>query len=158
RGPRRPALPRRRDVDAGWVPRRRPLLRVERLPHHDAAARRVGSERPHRATRLLGSPRAPSPPGARARAGGYRPVRIRVRGSRPALRHPRRLVRRDRLRRELALRLLGPELLPAVQRAVAVPAHVVTRDRGTVLPALAVHRARAAALAPEAALPDAVFH
>ena len=45
RGHRGPALPRRYQLDAGRVPRRRRVLRDQRLPHHDAAARRAPQPR-----------------------------------------------------------------------------------------------------------------
>ena len=45
RGRRRPAVPRRPAVDPGWLPRRRRVLRDQRLPDHVPAAVRLAAAR-----------------------------------------------------------------------------------------------------------------
>ena len=84
-GPRRPArdrgrgrlpLPLANRLAAGRLPRRRPLLRPQRLPDHVAAARRVGGAEPDRPAPVLAAPRAPPPPRSRRR-------RARARSSSP---------------------------------------------------------------------------
>src|SRR5438132_14347537 len=71
--PRRPARDRRAHGDAvalrrsapGRLPRRRRVLRAERLPDHDAARPGVGGLRHDRARPLLRAPGAAAVPGAR---------------------------------------------------------------------------------------------
>ena len=77
RGHRRAALPRRPDVDPGRLPRRRRLLRDQRLPDHLPAARRLAADGRHRPQAVL----VPAGPPAPARA-----VRHALRGV--ALRDP----------------------------------------------------------------------
>ena len=135
------ALPRGRRLDAGRLPRRRRLLRDQRLPDHLAAARRVPARRPHPARPLLGAA------GAAAAARGRRPDRgddgrRGDRRARPHRRPARRRARLARLRRQLALHLRPPVLLRPVPAALALPPPLVALGRGAVLPLLAARLRR----------------
>ena len=129
-------------VAAGRVPRRRPVLRPLRLPHHDAAGRRGDATRTHRPRRVLG----PARPPAVARAA-------------PRARRGRRDLRRGRVPRPSSSRLrgdgargarstsrtggsssTGQRYFDAVHGAVAAAPPVVARDRGAVLRGLAPGR------------------
>src|SRR4029453_5445367 len=68
RGRIRLPLPLADRLAAGRLPRRRPVLRPQRLPDHVTAARRVGSAEPDRPAPVLAAPRPATPP---------RPRRIR---------------------------------------------------------------------------------
>ena len=98
------ALPRRRRVAAGRLPRRRRLLRAQRLPDHVAAAGRARGDRAastsgrfwmRRARRLLPAPR----PRARGRASLVAAISLPERARAAA----RRRARLARLRHQLAL-------------------------------------------------------
>ena len=115
RGHRRAAVPRRRHVDARRLPGRRPLLRAQRLPDHDVAARGVGPHGPHRLGRVLVAPSTALPPGARTRPRRHPAVRGRVRRAVAARRRCWRRLVAD-VRGELAIRVLRPELLLAVRQ------------------------------------------
>ncbi len=137
RGRRRARVPRRAGLVQRRLPRRRRVLRAQRLPDHVRAARRVATERRRpRAGALLLAPSSPSAPRAARDDRGH----VRVRGRVP----PGRSVevagwrgRVVRLRHELV-----PDLPPAVvllqpRAAADAPASVVAGDRGAVLPAVA---------------------
>ena len=130
-------------VGAWRLPRRRRLLRPQRLPHHDPAARRVAAtgridlRRSGPAGRAGCSRRSCS---CSSRVAVYARRGRRSRRARPAA--PRR---RSSTLGYVAnwTSLLAPVVLRAVRRAVAAAAHVVARDRGAVLPGVAARRARA---------------
>ncbi len=133
---RRVLLPRRRQLDAGRLPRRRRLLRDQRLPDHLAAAARVPRAGQRAAGPLLAAP------GAAAAAGGRRPDRgdddrRRDPRARPDRRPARRRDRLALLLRQLALHLRRRLLLRTVPGAVAVHPPLVALGRGAVLPLLA---------------------
>ena len=125
-------------LDFGWagggLSRRRPLLRPERIPHHQPSDR--GALRPQGISlrRFWVPPSPPFVPGAAGHAGGSRSLRDRsgVPGwssKHVAGRHRRNPV----LLRQLALHRIPQLLLCSVPCAVASGAHVVTRHRGAVL-------------------------
>ena len=138
---RRARLPPRRHLAAGWLPRRRRVLRRVGLPHHHAPGPRAVTHRHDRPAGVLD----PARPPAAARAAAVRPG---IRAARPAQRG--RPARRDRaagdrgrdLHVELArdrgrLRLLRRDVTAAVHEPL------VARGRGAVLPRVAARRARA---------------
>src|SRR5205807_6861113 len=101
RGRGRLPLPRADRLAAGRLPRRLPLLRPQRLPHHVAATRRVGGAEPDRPAPLLAAPRKAPPPGPRPRRARVADpgVDLRPPGPRP---HPQRRGQLAPLLRELA--------------------------------------------------------
>ncbi len=133
---RRASLPRRRELGAGRIPRRRHLLRAERLPHHVAPRRRVAKARPHRLPGVLGAPGPPVAPRARPRSHRRRRVRALRRPSGRARADPRRHVRLLAVPRQLASALRVVVLRPALD-AVPASAHLVARHRGAVVPRVA---------------------
>ena len=72
-------LPRGSVVGDRRVPRRRHVLRAERLPHHVAARHRMGRTRAHRPAGVLGAPGPAAAARAVPRDGRHRRVRGRVR-------------------------------------------------------------------------------
>src|SRR5437763_7400514 len=99
---RRTPVPRRRELGAGRVPRRRRLLRAERLPHHLTPRRRMANPRPNRLRGVLGPPGATAPPCAPPRRHRRRRVRRVRRASGRAGADPRRRARLIAVRRQLA--------------------------------------------------------
>ena len=115
------------------------------LPHHVAAARRVGRHRhvprsaasgPAGARRLL--------PALALVLLGVAVYCVRLRRARRARPDPRRRARHHRLRRQLAGDLRRARLLGALHGPSPLAAHLEPRDRGAVLPGVAarVRRAR----------------
>ena len=89
--PRGGAVPLCAERLAGRVPRRGPVLRAERLPHHQLARHRVGTApAKSRCHRVLGSTRWPAPARAVPRAARGRHLRPRGHepGRRPPVRRP----------------------------------------------------------------------
>ena len=113
--------------------RRQSLLHALRLPDHVALARRAGTRRADLVAHVLDAPRPAPPPGRVARAGRRTRVRRHRRNHRSTPLAARRCARGVRIRRQLALLLLGSELRTTLQRAVARTALLVARDRGAVL-------------------------
>jgi hypothetical protein len=150
--PRRPARrgdSRRDDLSLGTrprrLPRRRRLLRAERIPDHDAAARGARRDRHDRLRSVLRAPRV---------AAAARPPRVPRGLAGRAVRHARREVLgvRD------VVRALGPVLRRELGRHLGAAARrvrpcVVAVDRGAVLRRLADPRAGARAI-PAAAVVD----
>ena len=141
RGDRGAALPRRRPVVEGRVPRRRRVLRDQRLPDHLPAARRLREPRPHRPRAVLVPPGPAPVPGAVRDARGGEPLR-RALPPRRARAAPRRGGRRALLRRELVPDLPRPVVLPGGGPPAAAAARVVAGGGGAVLPAVADHPVR----------------
>ena len=130
------AVPRRDHVDAGRLPRRRRLLRDQRLPHHVAAPRGGPQQGPRQPGPVLPAPGAPPAPGAVPRAG----QRVAVQHHLPARRGPcaaRRRRRGARLRDELVADRSAPVLHRRAGTATAPAPPVVTRGGGAVLPGVA---------------------
>ena len=134
-------------VAAGRFPRRRGLLRHQRLPDHAAAQPGVHPPPRHRPRAVLA---APGPPPARR---PVHPARRRL-GRRPRLlpRGRRRAGRpglgRAHLRHELVPHRHRPVVLRHGRATDGVPTPVVTGDRGAVLPGVAGAPARAVARQP----------
>ena len=148
RGPRRrPRLrgaggdrvPPLAQAGARRVPRRRRLLRDQRLPHHHAAAPRGQPLRSHRSDRVLDPAGPPAPPRARPRGRDEHRGGV-AREPGPARRRRPADGRRAHLQQQLARDLGGVRLL---RRHLAGPVRdlLVPRGRGAVLPVLA-HRPR----------------
>ena len=134
-------LPLRPRGRARWVPRCRPVLRAQRVPHHEPAREGMG----HDSTRLARIVLDPACATSRARAAARprRDRRVRDHAGRPGrgAAHLDRRSRITRLRRELALHRIRAGLhrpVPASRREPAA-AHVVARDRRAVLSGMATH-------------------
>ena len=145
---RRSRLPRRPSLGSRRLPRRRRLLRPQRLPHHQPAPRGVACPRRHRPLRVLGATGPPAPAGAVPHAHRRRRLCRRLRRARGAREAPRRRPRHDRLRGQLAAHIHRPVLLRPVLRPLSSPPHLVAGDRGAVVRGLA-----AAAPGPSAPAP-----
>ncbi len=135
------ALPRRRLLGAGRLPRCRGVLRDQRVPHHDPADRGVRPRRRRRSRPVLG------PAGAPTLAGAVRPHRGRRRllgGLRARHRGPatRRHRRRAHLHDQLVPDLLASVLLRGPRTALDVAPLVVVGGRGAVLHRLAARLRR----------------
>ena len=154
RRPRGPRVPPQLLVGAGRLPRRRPVLRAVGLPHHVAPARGARGHAARSASRAFWGRRA-----RRLLPGAVRDGHRRhgVRGPGGPLRATPtfiasfdladaalRGVRDAAVRRELVADRRAPQLLRAVLLAEPAPAHLEPRDRGAVLPPVAVRDARAA--------------
>ena len=125
---------------SGGIPRRRRVLRHQRLPDHLAAAQRVPQGGARRSRRLLAAPGAAS--AARGRgADRHRHGRGGVLRLRPDLDAAGAGARLDGLRDQLGPDPQPPVLLPGVRAPVALQAPLVACGRGAVLSALA-HRLR----------------
>src|SRR5207342_3067130 len=140
RGGRGAALPRRRLVGAGRLPGGRCLLRPQRVPDHEPAAGRMARRRADRVAGVLGPAGASAPPGAVPRPRCRRGLRRGDRGAGRARASAKRRPHGSRVRRQLGPDLLAPVVLRVVRCAVTPAAHVVTRDRGAVLPRVAAGR------------------
>ena len=109
------------DRRAGRLPRCRPVLRAQRVPHHEPARQRVACVARHLARRVLGAARAPAPAACSSSSAPSQSTHCCSSGS---SRCAALLARRRRvalLRRELALHRVGPGLHPAVLRAAPSP-------------------------------------
>ncbi len=142
RGRWRALLPRQPRLGPGRLPRRRHVLRAERLPDHDVAAARASRHRRHRAPRVLDQACSAPPPGALPAHRARRRVRRGRRRAGGAAHDQIRHARDARVRRELAVRLQRELVLRPVPDTVAAPARLVPGDRGAVLPDLADDRVR----------------
>ena len=144
---RRAAVPRRHLVGPRRLPRRRRLLRPQRLPDHEPAARRMARRRADRVVGVLGPPGAAAASRAVPRPRGRRGVWRGDRGAGRARASAQRRPLCPRLCRQLGPDLLAPVVLRVVRGAVASAAHLVAGDRGAVLPGVAVARRGRAAVA-----------
>src|SRR5207249_2419198 len=115
------------------LPGRELVLHALGVPHHVPAARANARAGADRAGQLLGPARPAAPPRRRARARGGAVVRRDDREPRPTALATRRRARHARLRRQLALLLLGSALRPALQLTVTGSALLVACNRGGVL-------------------------
>ena len=144
RGRRRAPLPRRCPLDSRRIPRRRRVLRDQRLPHHVPAARRLAPVRAHGIRAVLPPPRPMAAPRVVPDARRGQPLLDPV----PARhRHgaSRAGVRGDRVRRELVADLPRRLVLRGRGSSPAVPSRVVVGGGGAVLPPVAVDPGGAAA-------------
>ncbi len=123
------------DVVVGWVPRRRGVLRHQRVPHHAAVDRRTRAPRSRRSRPVLEAS-CPSSAAAIVRA-AHRPGRVHeLASANTDGSHPRRFRRRHLVRQQLVPDRGRPGLHgKRGVRPAATP--VVARRRGTVLPDLA---------------------
>ena len=123
-------------LGAGRVPRRRSVLRRQRLPHHVAAADRTTRERSCLVPTLLRSPGAPSPARVVDTARGRRCVFAALRARRNRRAQGRR-PRRAHVHEQLVADSPAPFVLRERGTTRAPEEPVVARDRGAVLPDLA---------------------
>ena len=125
-------------MDPGRIPRRRRLLRAQRVPHHLADPRGVRPVRSHRLREVLPRPCAAPPPAAGAaagrRRGGCGLLLPRCRGP-GAGRHDRV----DLLRQQLVVHPQRLVVLRVHRTTTAPQAPVVAGSRGAVLPGMAGH-------------------
>ncbi len=141
-GARGHGVPRRLPLGQGRVPRGGRVLRPLGVPDHHAARPRVAARAVHRAGGVLGPPDPPPAPGTAAGHRVRRDLRVRRDAELRAGAAPLRRARRPLLRGQLALHRRGPVVLRPLHVAVAVPAPLVARDRGAVLPGVAARSAR----------------
>ncbi len=130
-------------MDAGRLPRRRGVLRHQRLPHHAPADRGAHSQLHHLAAHLLDAPRpsaAPRAVHAARRRVGRRAALLPRGGPQPGGAGLVGAV----LRHQLVLHHLRPVVLRPRRTAAGLPAPLVAGDRGAVLPPLADHALGAA--------------
>src|SRR4030088_632897 len=134
---RGPALPRRRRMGAGWPARGRSVLRRLRLSHHVATDRRAAERRPDRPRGVLPppGPAIAAGPGGGSVHDGRRARDLLAQRSRPFPGGSGCLIR---LRHQLVVHRPAPVLLHRQRQAIAVPAPVVARTGGTVLPPVAL--------------------
>ena len=154
RGHRRAALPRDPELDPRRVPRRRRVLRDQRVPDHVAAPGGVPEPGPHRAGPVLPSARPATAARAVPAARGGRPLRRHLparRGHEAARRHRRGPL----LRHQLVADLPQPLVLRGRGPPAAAPTPLVARGRGAVLPDLAVAAHRDVQAVARPAPPDA---
>ncbi len=133
-GDRGRLLPRRVQLDARRIPRRRSVLRRVRVPHHLVADRGARAHGRHRTASVL------APPGPTAVAGVVRDVDRRrsmdcgVRNRTAAVRHASRFPAGPLLLRQLGADLRGSAVL---RKLLAVAAPLEPCRRGAVVPLLA---------------------
>src|SRR5262249_25666833 len=136
-------------LDAGRLPRRRGVLRRQRLPDHVAAPPPAPADRHGVAQAVLVPPRPPPPPCALGAARGRRRVLVAVpppRDRQVARRRPRRA----HVYEQLVADLRPPFVLRRGRTTVTAEAPLVARDRRAVLFDLAAAPGlRAAALEPQ---------
>ncbi len=118
------------------LPRRRSVLRPERLPHRRQAPRRAPGHGPHRPRGLLERALPPAAAGPAVRDGGRGRLRPVLRRAAHPSRHPHRQLRGARLRGQLALHPRRRGLLRRHGRPVSGPPPLVALGRGAVLRAV----------------------